>query len=254
MTSSEKQLYIRNMESRTMGAWPSYQTIIDDGWILRFAEGYTKRANSVNPIFVSTEDLHMKIQRCEDRFSSFGLPCVFKLTEIASPSQLEVQLEERGYSRIDETSVQEVNIQEKIINQSSLKMEYFTELNEVWIQHFCDLNRVSDQNQSKLKGIVSNIVTPAFFVLLYHEEKCVACGLGVQDDVFIGLFDIVVSKKNRNQGIGSQLIQHLLNLGKKNGAQKAYLQVMLNNPSALRLYEKLGFQEQYQYWYRKKKI
>ena len=43
---------------------------------------------------------------------------------------------------------------------------------------------------------------------------------------------------------------NLLDWAKRKGAQVAYLQVMLNNPPALHMYERLGFQEVYQYWYR----
>ena len=45
-------------------------------------------------------------------------------------------------------------------------------------------------------------------------------------------------------------MQALLAWGQRHGAYTAYLQVMCNNEPALRLYEKLGFQEKYQYWYR----
>ncbi|QEE18092.1 GNAT family N-acetyltransferase [Promethearchaeum syntrophicum] len=252
MISDEDRVYIRNMEARTMSAWPSFQTIIDDGWILRFAEGYTKRANSVNPIFQSTDDLLLKIKRCEIKYSRFSLPCIFKLTDIASPKNLESTLIKQGYEKIDETSVQELDIPELNIPESSLHLECKNHLNEIWLQQYCSLNQVRNQNQKKLRRILKSILVKTFYLLLFQDDKCVACGIGVQDEFYIGLFDIVVGKDYRNLGIGSLLIHHILKLGKNCGARKAYLQVMLNNPAALRLYQKLGFKEKYRYWYRKK--
>jgi len=39
------------IKEQTMNVWPSLQTILLAGWIIRMAGGYTKRANSVNPIY-----------------------------------------------------------------------------------------------------------------------------------------------------------------------------------------------------------
>jgi hypothetical protein len=39
------------IEELSMNAWPSIQTVLLDGWILRMSNGYTKRANSVNPLY-----------------------------------------------------------------------------------------------------------------------------------------------------------------------------------------------------------
>jgi ribosomal protein S18 acetylase RimI-like enzyme len=77
-----------------------------------------------------------------------------------------------------------------------------------------------------------------------------ACGLGVLQSGYIGLFDIVTDEALRGRGYGRQVVESILAWGKQNGAQMAYLQVMLNNPPALHLYEKTGFVEKYQYWYR----
>ena len=77
--------------------------------------------------------------------------------------------------------------------------------------------------------------------------------MGVVQGQFVGLFDIVTDVDLRNHGHGQQLVSDLLAWGKERGAQIAYLQVMLNNPIAQRLYAKLGFKESYQYWYRVKR-
>jgi len=45
----------------------------------------------------------------------------------------------------------------------------------------------------------------------------------------------------RGQGLGSQLIEHLLNRGRELGLQEAALDVSLENPRAQALYERWGF-------------
>ncbi|HEX3029647.1 MAG TPA: hypothetical protein VHT34_10180 [Clostridia bacterium] len=47
-------------EELQMNALPSLQTILFDGWILRFADGYTNRANSINPVYECKEDVNQK--------------------------------------------------------------------------------------------------------------------------------------------------------------------------------------------------
>ncbi len=55
----------QRIEKVSLNSWPALQQILFDGWILRFSEGYTKRANSVNPLFASSMDVEEKVDTCE---------------------------------------------------------------------------------------------------------------------------------------------------------------------------------------------
>lgn len=75
---------IRLIEELSLTAWPALQAVYDGGWVLRFADGYTRRANSVNPLYSSVEDADTKIRRCEALYVSHGLSTVFKITPAVS--------------------------------------------------------------------------------------------------------------------------------------------------------------------------
>ena len=61
---------IRYLEELSFNAHPSLQTQYYDGWILRFAKGYSSRANSVNVIYPSFIDIKEKVEECEKRYLS----------------------------------------------------------------------------------------------------------------------------------------------------------------------------------------
>ena len=95
----------RRIEEAALNAWPALQQILYDGWILRFSQGYTKRANSVNPIYSGTIAIETKVVRCESHYHSRNLATIFRLTSLLDQNSLDAHLETRGYQRIDPTLV-----------------------------------------------------------------------------------------------------------------------------------------------------
>jgi ribosomal protein S18 acetylase RimI-like enzyme len=63
-----------------------------------------------------------------------------------------------------------------------------------------------------------------------------------------------VTKEFRGKGYGREIVETILTEAARLGAKNTYLQVDIDNPAALGLYEKLGYREIYRYWYRKKVV
>ena len=237
------------LEELSLNAWPALQTVMYDGWVLRFANGYTKRANSVNPVYASTIAVDEKIRYCEKIYQAKNLPMVFKITSAVYPSDLDDKLSSRGYQKNSPTSVQVMDL-ESVYVEVTQGIKLNDTLSAEWLDNFCRMSTVNESNRATLRQILNNIIPQHCFAMLKSEEKVIACGLGVLQSGHIGLFDIVTDGDFRKRSYGQKLVRSILAWGQQNGAQKAYLQVMLNNAPALQLYSKIGFMEKYQYWYR----
>src|SRR5271154_5616545 len=90
------------VEEAGFNAWPALKEILYDGWMIRLAEGQTRRTNSVNVIGQGRIALAEKIETCERLYRAHGLPPLFRIRSNDDPA-LARALEARGYRAEDET-------------------------------------------------------------------------------------------------------------------------------------------------------
>jgi ribosomal protein S18 acetylase RimI-like enzyme len=252
-------LNARLLEEISLSAWPALQTVFVDGWVVRFSNGFGRRANSVNPLYHSTRSVEENLAECEALYARRNQRVVFKISPAAQPAGLDDLLAQRGYALEAPTSVQTLPFElptqapaaEASIGPAASAVWSGAEsVTDEWLKAVVSLTAVPERHQATLRQMLAGLAPPACFASLSNAGQIAACGLGVLHGGWLGLFDIVTHPQQRGQGYAQRLIRQLLAWGQSRGAQGAYLQVMLNNPPALALYQRLGFSEAYRYWYR----
>ena len=244
---------LRRLEEAAMNAWPALQTVLIDGWVLRFAGGYTKRANSINPTYSgvheSEADLISRIETCRQIYAARGLPAIFRFTSFGVPPGIDDLLEARGYRVIDCTLVLRCDLEALALAENEMPV-HDTPLEE-WLDHYVAFSGSALDKRETHAAMLRQIAgEPLFAVLRDATGTPAACGLAVREGNLAGMFDIVTDRLRRRQGYGRALMLGLLAWARDRGARDAYLQVVASNEPAIGLYRDLGFTEAYRYWYR----
>jgi len=238
------------IEETSLNAWPALAQILLDGWVLRFANGYSRRNNSVNAVYGGVLPIAEKIARSEAIFRAKGLPPTFKLTPFSYPDNLDARLAEAGYQRVSPTSVQVAHLSNLPPINPALGWRHQDTATEAWINAYSQMNAVRAGKEATLRQILEHIPLAACYATIERNGQIIACGLGVQQEKLVGLFDIVTHPDYRRQGLGRAVVLGLMHWGQQRGAAHAYLQVVVGNAPAFGLYAGLGYREIYQYWYR----
>lgn len=242
-----------DLEKLSINHWPALSTSYHDGWILNISEGYTKRANCIHPIYYSTKELNDKLLYCEALYRNNQLPTIFKISPFVQPSNLDQLLQQKGY-HIENESILLTLPLDDISAPSQYSVTYLHEPSIEWLQFHAQVNQLSEKHKSLLKSIITNIKQKKIIIALIQHDCIVAAGIGVLERGYIGIYCLATAKPFRNKGYATQIMLHLLNWGKKEGASTSYILVDAQNGSANHLYDKLGYKELYKYWYRVKQI
>lgn len=242
---------IRLYEELSFNSHPSLQTQYYDGWILRFSNGYTNRANSVNMIYPSTIDLHTKIEVCEERYFKQHQSSVFKVTD-GSEEKLDSLLEDRGYQVVTPTNLMCMDLTDRQFASGNCIITEHAD--EEWLCTYFTLEHCADiQTQMTARQMMDRIQNRTLYGRIVENGKSIACASVVIERGYMTLVHVIVDETYRGRGYGRQLCESLLFEAKQLGAHTAYLQVVQNNQVAINLYEKLGYKKLYSYWYRVKR-
>lgn len=248
----------RMFEEFAMNAWPALSTHQFDGWLLKYANGYTKRANSVYPIYDSSIDFLAKIDYVEKYYKGLSLDATFKMNDSDSLRLLDRLLEDKGYHVLDPTDVMVRRI-EANENEACDKDYIVAEgFNYEWMYAYIDLGNLNDNSDKSkeaihtLEAMLKLIKEKTFYVRYEDEGVVVAIGQGVVEREHLGIFNILVKEDYRGNGYGKKLMNAIEVEGTKYGAKESYLQVVCKNQVACNLYKSLGYEKLYTYWYRRK--
>ena len=229
------------IEELSLRAWPATHTETYDGWLLRFADGYTKRANSVTPLDHGEVDVDVKVGRCEAEYRSLGLTPMFRIPSFVPDAvNLRLGLQNKGYRPLDPTSVQSAPVPDPDPDP--------------WVETMDDVAAWVDLHDT-LEGTRSNpevhlaILEAIEGTTAYLRIDDVACGLAIVERGHVGIYDVAVAEEERRRGFGRRIVETALAFGAEHGAHTAYLSVMQSNAPALALYASFGFEELYTYEY-----
>lgn len=240
------------VEEVCLNAWPALQEIHYDGWLIRLADGQTRRTNSVNAVGRGTRPLAEKIAYCESVYRRHGLASCFRL--LNRESDLELELSARGYDPEGETSTLYSSFAEHPPPKPTLDVEltHGAPTAEWMAARMQFLNLRADERR-KIEKILQQLALPAVFAAVRVNGAITSIAKGAVHDEIVCLNMVASNPTSLRRGYSRACVSAILRWASlEHGASGACLQVVSDNTPAMRLYRQLGFTEElYRYHYRR---
>jgi N-acetylglutamate synthase len=237
-------------EQACLNAWPALHNVVYDDWIVRFSEGLTRRANSVNPLRSTARADGASVQLFENLFRAQDLPLIFRIPTLLDPSV------DRGLQRLGFTAEGESCVIYADIGAVEAKpdpaVEVTSRVDEDWLNAMNRMQRRTEEQSEIFDHIVLLIALPAGYATLRDGEEVVAQAYGVIHDDLLCCESVITSESARGKGVGRRLMSALFAWAAAQGASGVCLQVEASNKAGFALYNGLGMKtELSRYHYRR---
>jgi len=228
-------------------SWPPQERLELDGIVLRFASGFTRRANSAR-VDGADGDLGALIGEAEREYRSRGLRPGFRLTPL-SPAAFEPLLLERGYFVDTEAVVMTCDALTAVAAlEPDDAVELVPDLDEEWLRAFQAIERRWPPEQDPgARWVLGSGDSPRRFALARVDGEPAATGYARLEDEWLYIACVGTFPARRRLGLARAVSEQLFAWGADGGARRAILQAETKNTAAQALYEQLGFRPRYIY-------
>jgi ribosomal protein S18 acetylase RimI-like enzyme len=243
-------------EEAGFNAWPALKEIFYDGWLIRLAEGQTRRTNSVNVIGEGTYPLDEKIRYCEAIYRAHDLPLYFRIRSDMDPT-LDTVLRDHGFNAEAETRTLfmdfATNAPPDAVPGSNVQLSE-RRPTAAWLNAHAQFSDAAPAGSEGIRRRLLELVAlPVAFASAHDANGAiVSVAYGAVHDRLVSLQWVATDPARRRTGLSRATLAALLSwAARTQGARGACLQVVADNWPAIRLYESLGFnRELFRYHYR----
>jgi GNAT superfamily N-acetyltransferase len=238
------------VEETCLNAWPALRQVLLDGWVLRFSDGLTRRANSANPLRADYNRTDALIPACEALYRRQLLPTIFRVPSIIDP-ELDERLDALGYGSEGESWVLYGDI-DAVASARDPEVQLSAHPTPEWLRAMGELQNHTIEQSGIYRRIVGAIVIPAAFAALAIDGEFVALAYGALHNGLLCYESVITDSRRRKHGYARRIIATLAAWAKDEGARGACLQVEAANAPALALYDAIGLKTRlFRYHYRR---
>lgn len=243
---SERDLaLVLECERRIVNAWPAPATLLIGDWVLRFANGYSGRANAATPLKPGAELDEATFALIEELYRADGLPPCIRLTPLTGEATRKAALA-RGY-RLKDASHGMIAELSGAVADPVPELQIEARPSADWLTGVASRQSGNKTHIGNLAAIVEKVRLPAAFATWIVAGEPVAFGMSVAERGMAEIGTIVVDEAHRGRGYGRAIVGGLLGWARAMECRQAYLQVDKTNATGIALYEKLGFRVIYGY-------
>jgi GNAT superfamily N-acetyltransferase len=242
------------IEEAGLNASATSRQLLYDGWLLRFSPDKAQRARCINALAPSRLPLGDKLDFVRAHYRALGLPLLFRITPFSRPGTLDQELAARGFVEREDTRVMSGPLDQPPAWSLHRPLPPDHLLEQADAVHFAEAvgqlrGSPPEQRAAHAKRLADSPL-PALRAVVTYDNAPVCVGQCVLEERLVGLYDIVTAPQARGRGLARFLSAWLLAQAHARGARQVYLQVDADNHAARRVYQSLGLQDCYAYWYR----
>jgi ribosomal protein S18 acetylase RimI-like enzyme len=242
----DRELLLR-IEHAGVAAWPALETAEFDGWLWRFSDGGSQRANSVSALAFSGSDVEASIDEAERRYAARGASPMFQVSDVSAPADLDARLQRRGY-RINDPCT--TLVKSAASGRAPDGVVYLERASPGWFD--CYSSVITPGRKRIAPQILARIPASGIFCGLEQDGRIVATALGVpREDVIIAEC-VATLAEARGKGAASWVMRGIEVWGAARGCRHVALQAVVTNAPAQALYKSLGYRENGRYHLRVK--